>query len=86
VRAFQTWAAASDIHISVVSDDGEPLGTPGLLEGDPRFGDFRIAFVAEGTAAEVATALPFDVSAGTWSGDVIFRVCSRRGSKRGRDL
>jgi hypothetical protein len=70
LRAFQTWAVQTQVSISVVNDTGMPLGTPGLLEGDPRFGDIRIAFVPGST--EVATAVPFDATAGTWSGDVIF--------------
>src|SRR5579872_4650934 len=45
LQAFQTWAVQSNINIGVVSDDGEPLGTPGLAQGDPRFGDIRIAAI-----------------------------------------
>src|ERR1700722_15110830 len=39
LRAFQTWAVQTNINIGVVPDNGAPLGTPGLAEGDPRFGD-----------------------------------------------
>jgi hypothetical protein len=142
LRAFQTWAVQTHVSISLVPDTGAALGTPGLLEGDPRFGDIRIAFVPTvnhqitgasnaspiviasaghglstgqpvtianvlgNTAANgaftitkidadhfslngsagngaytsggtwaanfLATAVPFDITAGTWSGDVIF--------------
>src|SRR5437764_739929 len=42
-EAFQTWAQWANINIGVVADDGEPLGTSGAIQGDPRFGDIRIA-------------------------------------------
>jgi hypothetical protein len=70
LRAFQTWAANANISISVVADDGEPLGAPGPLQGDPNFGDIRIAAVPG--ASSLATGIPFSPGAGTWSGDVIF--------------
>jgi predicted Zn-dependent protease len=71
LRAFQTWAVQTHVNIGLVSDSGAALGTPGQLQGDPRFGDIRIAFVPGGNQSE-ATAVPFDITAGTWSGDVIF--------------
>src|SRR5580704_9267640 len=37
LRAFQTWAAESNINLGVVADGGEPLGTTGAVEGDSRF-------------------------------------------------
>src|SRR5690242_18207122 len=43
LRAFQTWAVQANINIGVVADSGLPLGTPGMPQGDPRFGDIRIA-------------------------------------------
>jgi hypothetical protein len=79
LRAFQTWTIQSHVNIGLVSEQltggvGYPLGTPGQLEGDPRFGDIRIAFVPGGTGltSSEATAVPFDITAGRWSGDVIF--------------
>src|ERR1700735_2996678 len=32
LKAAQTWAAAANVNISVVPDDGEPLGTSGLVQ------------------------------------------------------
>ena len=43
LRALQTWAVNANINLRVVPDSGAPLGTPGLLQGDPRFGDIRIS-------------------------------------------
>jgi hypothetical protein len=70
LKAFQTWAVNADINVGVVPDGGEPLGTPGLIQGDPRFGDIRIAAVDLGPNV-VADTSPFDLEAGTWSGDVL---------------
>jgi hypothetical protein len=69
LRAFQTWAASANINIAVVPDGGQPMGTGGAIEGDPRFGDIRISAVPLSPDV-VAQAMPFNLTAGTWSGDV----------------
>jgi hypothetical protein len=69
LRAFQTWAVQANINIGLVADSGLPLGTPGLPQGDPRFGDIRIATYPLAPDV-VAVSLPFAFEAGTWSGDV----------------
>jgi hypothetical protein len=69
VRAFQAWASQAAINIGVISDSGAALGAPGLIQGDDRFGDIRIAAYDLGPDV-VAVATPFDTSAGTWAGDV----------------
>src|SRR5436190_5267588 len=43
LRAFQTWAENANINISVTGDSGQAFGTTGSPEGDPRFGDVRVA-------------------------------------------
>lgn len=69
LSGFQAWAEVANINLAVVADDGEPLGTPGPLQGKPGVGDIRIA--ARPLAADaVALANPFD-ALGTWSGDVV---------------
>jgi hypothetical protein len=51
LQAFQTWAVNADINIGVVNDIGQlPLGTPGAVQGDSRFGDIRIAATSPGQA------------------------------------
>ncbi len=75
LQAFQTWAIETNINIGLVSDDGSPLGTPGLAQGDPRFGDIRIAARPLSTSPgnlDLAGAIGFDPSGGTWSGDLLF--------------
>src|SRR5205823_2020140 len=50
------------------------LGTPGLIQGDSRFGDLRIAGSSDLTPDVVATTAPFNWSLGTSSGDVVFNT------------
>src|SRR5947209_7204930 len=69
LRAFQTWAVQSNINIGLVGDQGQPLGSNGLPQGDARFGDIRLAAVPMNTADEMAIAGPFDPTAATWSGE-----------------
>ena len=71
LQAFQTWAAQAKIDIAVAPDNGMPLGTPGNIQGDDRFGDIRIAAYPMAPGA-IAEATPFEVDAGTWAGAVHF--------------
>ncbi|MBO0699565.1 MAG: matrixin family metalloprotease [Zavarzinella sp.] len=71
LRAFQTWAQYANIDVSLVADGGQPLGTPGAVQSDPRFGDIRIAAAPEAPSL-VASAAPFSFSGTTLSGDVVF--------------
>ncbi len=69
LQAFQTWAVHSNINIGVVPDDGAPLGSPGAVEGDPRFGAIRIA--AEPlSSTSLATTTPY-APGSPWSGTVV---------------
>ena len=51
LRAIQSWASVANINVSVVADGGQALGASGMLEGDSRFGDIRIAARKEGADA-----------------------------------
>jgi hypothetical protein len=70
MQAFQTWAASTNVNFTPVADGGEPLGTPGAAQGDPRFGDIRLA-AAPLTSELAALGTPFSYSAGTLSGDIV---------------
>lgn len=70
LAAFQTWAVDANINIGLVADSGLPLGTNGGPQGDSRFGDIRVGTFPVSDKA-VAEAIPFDIRAGTWSGDVL---------------
>lgn len=71
LKAFQAWAVNANVNVGVVPDDGEPLGTPGKTEGDPRFGDIRIA-ARPMAASALSVSVPHDpFMSGTWAGDVL---------------
>jgi hypothetical protein len=78
LRALQTWAAVANVNLVVVPDGGQPLGTPGLIQGDPRFGDVRIAWAALSTSS-LSTSFPYSPLAGTWSGDVLINSSANFG-------
>ncbi|MBI3406954.1 MAG: matrixin family metalloprotease [Planctomycetes bacterium] len=67
--AFQTWAVQANLNIGLVADSGDPLGAAGRPQGDPRFGDIRVAGYAMSPEVMALTS-PFEVAGGTWSGDV----------------
>ncbi len=71
LQAFQAWSDQANIDFSVSADGGEPFGTPGPDQHDPRFGDIRIG--AQPMPANVlAIAVPHDpFLSGTWSGDIL---------------
>ena len=85
LNAFQTWAENSNINIGLVADGGEPLGTTGAAQGEPRFGDIRIsaAPLAQGVAAITS---PYNPSSGTLSGDMILNSNDNFTSQSGYDL
>jgi hypothetical protein len=89
LRAFQTWAVQSDINIGLVADGGQPFGTPGLKQSDPRFGDVRIGAFPMG-ADVLAVANPYNpFVASTLVGDVYFNsnyVIGDQGSSSTYDL
>ncbi|MFO0250566.1 MAG: matrixin family metalloprotease [Planctomyces sp.] len=69
LQAFQTWAEVANINVGLVADRSDAFGTAGLASNDPRFGEVRIgAFSQPGV---LASAVPFQPVAGTWSGDVL---------------
>jgi hypothetical protein len=81
LRAFQTWAVLGNVNIGLVNDDGEPLGTTGAVQSDPRFGDIRIAAQPLGDNV-VALGHPFELDGSTWSGDVLLNSADPFGVNR----
>src|SRR5206468_881693 len=72
--------------IGVTGDDGSAFGGPGLLQGDSRFGDLRVA--ARPLSANVyAIATPFDLL-NTWSGEILVNSTQQfsKGDPAGVDL
>lgn len=77
LEAFQRWAVHGNLDFGVRPDGGQAFGTPGLTQGDPRFGDVRVG-AHDMTAEALAVAVPPGPSlSGTWSGDVLFNSASR---------
>src|SRR5262245_52983445 len=42
LRAFQTWAANSNLNVGLTGDNGSAFGAAGAIQGDHRFGDIRV--------------------------------------------
>ena len=86
LSAFQTWAVHTNIDLSLTSDNDEEFGAVGLTQNDPRFGDIRIGGFAQDNA--LASAAPFNIYNGSWSGDLFFNTNETFtiGSDRGNDL
>jgi hypothetical protein len=72
LRAFQSWSVHANINIGLVPDRGDDFGAIGLASDDPRFGEFRIGAFPQ--SAVLANATPFQLAAGTWSGDVLLNT------------
>lgn len=76
LRAFQTWAAYTNINIGLVRDGGQPFGAAGAVQGDRRFGDVRVG-AAPLSPDVVASASPFSWTGTTLSGDLLFNTDQR---------
>jgi len=76
LRAVETWAQYANIDVNVVADSGDPLGTPGATQGDPRFGDIRIS--AKPLSDNVlAITMPPGYLGGTRVGDIIINSANQ---------
>ena len=71
LQAVQAWTAEANINVGVVTDRGEPFGTPGSFQGDPRFGDIRIGADVMGLDSSALGFSPDPYEAGTWGGDIV---------------
>jgi hypothetical protein len=74
LRAFQTWAVHTNADVGVVSDGGQPFGTPGATQGDARFGDIRIGAIAMDPSIGAVSVPVNRVVGGTWRADVMFNT------------
>src|ERR1043166_4502860 len=72
LRAAHDWANAAGISITLVPDDGSPLNSEGLIQGDSRFGDIRVAAEPMGVDGQLSIGSPYNPLAGTRSGDIVF--------------
>ncbi|MBA4065200.1 MAG: hypothetical protein C0501_16095 [Isosphaera sp.] len=70
LRAFYTWSSRTNFDVAVVPDGGAAFGTPGRLQGDPRFGDVRVGGNRLTPDVLAVTSPPDPALAGTLAGDV----------------
>lgn len=70
LRAFQKWAKVADVEFSIAEDSPRAFGVIGIPQGDPRFGDIRIAAFPQQNV--LGNAVPYHPTAGTWAGDIFF--------------
>ena len=70
--AASLWENVTGVNLAQVSDGGEPFGTQGDQQDDPRFGDIRIGAIPlpQGLLAE--TFVPPPGNGGTAAGDIFF--------------
>ncbi len=71
-QAAALWEDAANLNLSLVSDDGLPVGTSGDQQGDSRFGDIRIGAIPLPSGILAETFLPPPANGGTDAGDIIF--------------
>jgi hypothetical protein len=71
-QAAALWENATNANLALVSDGGEPVGTPGDQQDDPRFGDIRIGMVPLASGVLAETFLPPPANGGTNAGDILF--------------
>jgi hypothetical protein len=70
-QAAALWEGATNANLALVSDGGEPVGTPGDQQDDPRFGDIRIGAIPLPSGILAETFLPPPANGGTDAGDIL---------------
>ena len=70
-QAASLWENATNANLALVSDGGEPVGTPGDQQDDPRFGDIRIGMIPLPSGVLAETFLPPPANGGTDAGDIL---------------
>jgi hypothetical protein len=77
LRAFYAWTSQTNFDVAVVPDSGAAFGTPGRLQGDPRFGDVRVGGNTLAADVLAVTSPPDPALAGTFAGDVFVNTTYR---------
>ena len=70
-QAASLWETATNANLALVSDGGEPVGTNGNQQDDPRFGDIRIGAIPLPSGVLAETFLPPPANGGTDAGDIL---------------
>ncbi len=70
-KDLATWESVANINITEVSDSPLDMNTPGLEQGDPRFGDIRIGgYPFQGNTTTLAQTSYPPPQGGTLAGDI----------------
>lgn len=69
-RAAAVWEQVANINLTLVSDDGTPVGNTGDQQDDPRFGDIRIGAYGQSSGQLAVACLPPPINGGTDAGDI----------------
>ena len=70
--AASLWENVTNANLAMVSDGGQPVGTSGNQQDDPRFGDIRIGMVPLLVRRPRRDLLPPPANGGTDAGDILF--------------
>jgi hypothetical protein len=68
------WEQVAGVNLVEVPDGGDPFSVPGYQQGDPRFGDIRIAGVNLGPGSLGLDFLPPPINGGTLAGDMVLNT------------
>jgi hypothetical protein len=75
LSAAQTWAAQTNLNITVVADNGADSGSGNYEQGDPNFGDIRIGgFDMQDSNALALGYMPPPVNNFSVAGDITFNT------------
>jgi hypothetical protein len=69
--AASLWENVTNVNLTLVPDGGEPVGTSGDQQDDPRFGDIRIGAVPLSSSVLAVTFVPPPGNGGTDAGDIL---------------
>ena len=72
--AAAVWEKVANVNLSLVTDNGSPLGVSGNQQDDPRFGDIRIGGYAMSSSILAFAYLPPPANGGTDAGDIFFNT------------
>lgn len=73
-RAFRDWSLASGLTFVEIADQGQPIGSQGKQQGDPRFGDIRIGGVVDPSSPITLAWTYGPPPSTTIAGDVTFNL------------
>jgi hypothetical protein len=69
--AASLWENVTNVNLANVSDSGQPVGSSGNQQDDPRFGDIRIGAVPLRPGTLAVTFIPPPANGGTDAGDIL---------------